>query len=215
MFKMGKQIGIFGGSFDPIHNGHLNLAIEIMEAHSLDEVWFIPAAYSPFKHYPASASAQDRLAMTALAIAGEPRFRALDIEISREGPSYTVDTLKTLVDAQKGQTDPCTFALLLGDDTARGFSGWHQPESILRLARLLVGCREVIHKEPFKGSPQVIAALEAGMTPTRIMEISSTDIRQRLKEGKYCGHLVPGKVLDYIFSHQLYLSRREICDKTN
>ena len=211
---MFKQIGIFGGSFDPIHNGHLNLAVELMEAHSLDEVWFIPAACSPFKQFPTATSAQDRLAMTALAIAGETRFRVLDLEINREGPSYTVDTLKTLVEAQKGQADPCTFALILGDDTARGFSGWHHPEAIVQLARLLVGSRG-LQKEPFKGSPQVIAALEAGMTPTRIMEVSSTEIRQRLKEGMYCGHLVPGKVLDYIFSHQLYLSKREICDKRN
>jgi nicotinate-nucleotide adenylyltransferase len=205
---MGKLIGIFGGSFDPIHIGHLNLAAEMMEAHYLHEVWFCPAAQNPLKHN-VTAGAEQRLEMLRLAIEGQPRFRILETEIKKEGPSYTIDTLEALSLEQEGSAEPNTFALILGYDAAKGFHLWHRPDEIITYAFPLVGRRiNEVEEGPegeFEGSPEVIEALKKGLTPTRIMEISSIEVRYRLRKGKYCGHLVPGKVLDYISKHHLYL----------
>jgi nicotinate-nucleotide adenylyltransferase len=199
------QIGIYGGSFDPVHLGHLNLAVEIMEAHRLDQVWFCPSFINPFKQQGSHGSVSDRLAMLQLAIQGESRFCITDVEIKREGPSYTIDTLHQLIAAQGQASASHSFALILGEDAARTFCRWHKAEEIVKCARLLVGSRgeSII---PFEGSPAISAALEAGLTATRIMEISSTEIRQRLANNLFCGHLLPGKVLDYILAHALYLT---------
>ena len=197
-----KQIGIYGGSFDPIHQGHLNLAVQIMEAHQLDEVWFCPAALNPFKMEGSHASASHRLAMIRLAIANEPRFKITEVEIYREGPSYTIDTLHQLI----AENRDSLFSFIIGEDAAQTFYRWHQPDEIIKCARLLVGRRSIIPaQEPFKGSIEVVAAIQKGLTPTKVMEISSTDLRQRLSKRMFCGHLLSGKVLDYILAHDLYL----------
>lgn len=203
---MGKLIGIYGGSFDPIHLGHLNLATEMMEAHNLDEVWFCPVACSPHKSRKAPVSSEHRLNMLRLAIEEEPRFSISEIEIERDGLSYTVDTLKELVASQAGKEDPDTFALIIGEDSAENFHRWHQPEEIVKLAKLLVGSRPDSEKKEggFQGDSSVVEALEKGLTKTRVMEISSKDIRKRLLNKKYCYHLVPGKVMDYINTNHLY-----------
>lgn len=205
---MGKLIGIYGGSFDPIHFGHINLAVEMMEAHHLHEVWFCPAAQNPHKQHVAAAP-EHRLNMLRLAIENEPRFRLLEIEAHQPGPSYTFDTLSELDKIQSESPDPNTFALILGTDAAKSFHTWHRPEEIIQLARPLVGRRiDVADDTPeyvIEGSPGIVEALRRGMTPTRIMEISSIEIRYRLKKMKYCRHLVPGKVLDYIITNRLYL----------
>lgn len=204
---MGKLIGIYGGSFDPIHFGHLNMAVEMMEAHHLHEVWFCPAGQNPFKQHVAM-SPEHRLNMLRLATEGEPRFKILETEIFKPGPSYTLDTLNELEKIESESTDPNTFALIIGTDAARSFHKWHRPDQIIQLARPLVGRRtdelEESTDEIFEGSPAVVEALRQGMTPTRLMEISSIEIRYRIKKKKYCRHLVPGKVLDYIYSHHLY-----------
>jgi len=204
---MGKRIGIYGGSFDPIHFGHLNLAIEILEAQSLDEVWFCPASLNPHKHLGCSANSQHRLNMLHLALEGEPRFKITEIEITRAGPSFTLDTLKEITASQKNEPDTNQFFLMLGEDAARNFFKWYEPEQIIKYARLLVGRR---HTEPFKetfqGSPSIIKAIEEGLTPTRVMDVSSTIVRERLAKRLYCKHLVPGKVLDYIIINRLYLN---------
>lgn len=203
---MTRQVGIYGGSFDPIHLGHLNLAVEMMETHQLDEVWFCPAACNPHKEEGTTASAEDRLAMVELAVQGEERFRVSDIEIDRQGLSYTVETLRELVESEKGSA--AAFSLILGDDAAQGFHRWHCPEEILQYARPLVG-RRGEKKPAFQGAEAIVAALEQGLTPTRIIDISSTEVRQRLSRQQYCGHLAPAKVLDYIFAHHLYWSCRD------
>lgn len=205
---MNKQIGIYGGTFDPIHLGHLNLAIQILEVHQLDEVWFCPAAINPFKMGGTNAGAKDRIEMIKLAIAGEPRFKITEVEIHRHGPSYTIDTLNQLITQSKHKTsESVELSLILGNDAALTFHQWHQPEEIIKCARLLIGQR-FLNPTPelFKGSPEVVAALQRGLTPTKIMEISSTHVRQRLAKRLFCGHLLPGKVLDYILAHDLYLS---------
>jgi nicotinate-nucleotide adenylyltransferase len=205
---MKKIIGIYGGAFNPIHLGHLNLAAEMMEAHHLHEVWFCPTGCHPQKHDPFAVSAEHRLNMIRLAIEGQPRFQVSDIEIDREGPSYTVDTLLAFNELEKEKKDPYAFALILGEDAARGFSTWHQPEEIIKLARLLVGRRgdEKKRTDPFPGSPEIAAAIQKGWTQTRVMEISSREVRERVLKKKYCAHLLPTKVLDYINTNQLYCS---------
>lgn len=203
---MVKQIGLYGGSFDPIHIGHLNLAIEMLEAHRLDEVWFCPTALNPLKQQKTAGNAHDRLNMIQLAIEGEPRFRRLDIEIHRPSPCYTIDTLHQLQATDAGKKTHA-FHLIIGADAAYDFYHWHQPDEIIKCAKLLVGRRHgSLSGQPFAGSTAVVAALKQGLTPTRIMEISSSDVRSRLGKGLYCGHLVPGKVLDYIVAHHLYLT---------
>lgn len=202
---MGKKIGIFGGSFDPIHLGHVNLATEILEARHLDEIWFCPAAINPHKEQGSSANAGHRLNMINLAIADTPFFKILTAELDRQGPSYTVDTLRALIESQHNQIDPDHFFLIIGDDAVQSFHRWHQAKEIVRLVPLLIGQRSPsIDLENLKGEPTIIEAIKKGMTPTRIMEISSTEIRDRLSKKMYCGHLLQAKVLDYILSHHLY-----------
>ena len=203
---MGKFIGIYGGSFDPIHIGHLNLATEILEAHHLDEVWFCPAERNPLKKEQAPVGASHRLNMVRLAIEEEPRFKVSEIEMNRAGLSYTVDTLNELNLLQKDKEDPDSFALILGEDAARDFFQWHQAEAIVDSVKLLIGSRknEINTIEGFQGSHAIVNALNNGLTKTRIMEISSKEIRERLLNKKYCYHLLPGKVMDYIITNHLY-----------
>lgn len=171
--------GFLGGTFDPIHFGHLNLAINLKEKAGLDKIIICPAWVSPFKEGQKMASPQHRLAMCRLAIEGLKGFEVLDYEIKKAGPSYTIDTIKYL-------NRP--LRLLLGDDQLKDFSKWKEADLLKKLAPPLVGTR--FQKE--------------GETTIPIMEISSTDIRQRLKAKEPCVHLVPHKVLDYIFKNDLY-----------
>jgi nicotinate-nucleotide adenylyltransferase len=204
---MGRSIGLFGGTFDPIHFGHLNLAIELKEKGSLDEVWFCPAWINPHKVRAGvhPAPAKHRLEMLRLAIQEIPGFKILDWELKREGLSYTLDTLK---EVHKQEQDPSVkFFLLLGDDAIPGFFHWHKPDEIIKLATLLIGVRSGdFDVNEIKGDPKICDSIIQGLVPTRKMEISATEIRQRIKEDRYCGHLVPKEILDYIYKNQLYLS---------
>ncbi len=196
-----KKIGLFGGSFDPIHFGHLNLALEMLEKRGLDEVWFCPVNISPFKmHNQPHIEASHRLKMLALALDDIPSFHFLENEMKREGPSYTVETLREL----HNQYPQHEFFLILGDDAVSHFFNWHQPEEITSLAKLLVGQRDFQKPNNFKGSTGIQKAIEEGLTPTRVMDISSTDLRQRLENKLYCRHLIPAKVMDYISKNDLY-----------
>lgn len=187
-----KVIGFYGGTFDPIHFGHIYLAIEMLENHGLDEILFCPAFCSPFKTgAPPIASAHQRLDMVRLAIESIPHFHLSSIEIDREGPSYTIDTIRALQDLG-------TFRLILTDETAQGFDQWKESEELRRLAPPLIGMRGKTL------SPWLPEDLRKGMKKTPLLEISSTQIRERLKKNLYCGHLTYGKVLDYIHALGLY-----------
>jgi nicotinate-nucleotide adenylyltransferase len=189
---MKKKIGILGGSFDPVHFGHLNLAVNIIEACQLDEVLFVPAFISPFKeNAPPKASAQDRKQMLSLAIEPVGQFRLLDWELQRKGPSFTIDTIRKL-----SLDTSSEFHLLLGDDQLENFARWKEAGELLRLAPPLIGTRGKVAIEfQEKFSKQV--------TIPRF-EISSTEIRKRLSEKKFCGHLVPATVIEYIQEYHLY-----------
>lgn len=201
-----KNIGIYGGTFDPVHLGHISLAFEIMEARLLDEVWFCPAYINPSKEQQKTpTSPEHRLKMLQMAIEKEPRFRINDMELLRQAPSYTVDTLKILVAAQMEKNNPDRFFLIMGEDTAQNFYRWRNPEEIITLATLLIGRRSLIaDSEKWHGTIAIQEALRYGFTQTRIMDISSSEIRERIAKKLYCGHLLQEKVLDYIILNQLY-----------
>lgn len=201
---MVRLIGILGGTFDPIHFGHLNLAVAMMETHSLFQVWFCPAAQNPLKSTTINASAGHRMHMVRLAIEREPRFKVIDTDITREGPSYAIDTLQA-IGALKPTGNDTKYALILGEDAAKDFFLWREPDKIAEYVQLLTGSRYVHPEESaLKGSELVVEALQKGWTRISLMEISSTEVRKRLFDRKYCGHLVPGKVLDYIEEYCLY-----------
>lgn len=181
---MKKKVGLYGGTFDPIHLGHLNLAVELMEKSLLDEVLFCPAYRSPLKESPIAAP-KDRLAMVRLAIKGFKGFSVTDIEIGRGNVSYTIDTVRSLISSS------IELYLLLGAEAALNFDKWKECDQILKLATPLVGNR-------------VLADTSLKVIPTKVMEISSTEIRSRLAKGLPCGHLVPRAVLDYIHLNKLY-----------
>lgn len=167
-----KTVGFFGGSFDPIHFGHIALAVQLMEDHKLDEILFCPAFCSPFKtSAPPVATPQQRLAMLKLAL-DLPQFKITTYELDRDGCSYTIDTIRAL------QTEGVQFRLLLSDEAATHLDKWKETRELIRLAPPLIAPREI--------------------------QISSTEIRERLKKKLYCGHLVPAKALEYIQSHRLY-----------
>lgn len=201
----GKKIGLFGGTFDPIHFGHLNLAFELMEQKELDQVWFIPAQINPFKLEIPPTSIDFRFAMVQLAIQNIPQFQLKDLEKERPPPSYTIDTLRAFVAEEAYSQTPNQFYLLLGEDSVPGFFHWHLPEEIIRLVPLLIGSRSGIWQyEQDNYSLSIREAIQKGLTPTRLMDISGTDIRNRLAQKLYCGHLVPAAVLDYIQENQVY-----------
>lgn len=195
------KIGIYGGTYNPPHHGHLNLALEIMERASLDEIWWIPVASHPFQEKADLLPAEHRVEMVRLAIEEIPQFTLLEIETQRVGTSFTVDTLRQI----KKDFPEHDFHLLLGDDAIAHFHLWKEPEEILRLAPPLVGGRkgEVLSLSA-QLSPISQKKILEGFVSIPLMQISSTNIRHRLKEGLYCGHLLPGKVLDYISSYGLY-----------
>lgn len=189
---MKKKVGIFGGSFDPVHFGHLNLSIALKEAAGLDEVLFVPAGISPFKqHAPPRATAEHRLECLKLALEPLKNFHILDLELQSGGPSYTIDTVRTLC------ADPhLELHLLLGEDQLHRFFEWKDAEELVRLAPPIVGRRR--------------GALGANGSQFKtfdipLFDISSTHVRKRLAEKKYCGHLVPAETLKYILKHHLYV----------
>lgn len=199
-----QRIGIYGGTFNPIHFGHLNLAIEIFEKAQLDEIWFIPAYLSPLKLDEPTLTSVDRLEMVKKAIKGIPFFKVLEIEIFVEGPSFTIDTLRKLEQKDKD------FYLILGEDAAFRFDEWKEYEEILQRASPLIGSRSGVNFKQkistLSFSSNVKEILLKGCVETDLFDISSTKIRERLKKGLYCGHLVPSKVLDYLYENQVYFS---------
>lgn len=196
------MIGIYGGTFDPIHFGHLNLAIEMLETHHLEAIWFCPVWISPHKQKQQPVSAKMRLEMVKLALEGVPHCKVLDVEVNRGGPSYTVETLRSLNELFPNQK----FCLILGDDALPSFLRWHQPEEIVQRVPIFIGRRSSapVSLDAVAGHPEIYHAIKRGLTETKVIDISSTEIRKRLSMGLYCGHLVPAKVLDYIYAHRLY-----------
>lgn len=194
------RIGILGGSFDPVHYGHLAIAEEARAALQLDRVLLIPAGHQPLKAGNHDAQPHDRLAMARLACAPNPALQVSDMEIARTGPSYTVVTLEELTEQQIG-----SLFFILGIDALAEFHRWRAAARILELATL-VGMRRA------GSSPDLAplrAALPAADDRTILLEgpllaISSSDIRQRVAEGRPIRYLTPDPVVEYIAEQGLY-----------
>lgn len=200
---MGNRIGILGGSFNPPHLGHLMMARDALEQGGLDRVFFIPAATPPHKtNHNGMISAEHRLAMTKLAIAYESRFELCDDEIRRGGISYTVDTLHRLKAARPGDE----LALIIGGDTLRDLPTWREITTILELCRVITIARPGVDRATMM--PSLPAPwperLMAGVIVGRLMDISSTDIRERVSSGRSIRFLVPDGVEGYIAANKLY-----------
>jgi nicotinate-nucleotide adenylyltransferase len=181
------KVGLFGGTFDPIHLGHFATAMSCREMLGLDEVWFVPAAQSPLKGE--STPAEHRCAMIERVIDGVEGLELCDIELRRPPPSYTVDTLRELIDLHPD----VEFQLLMSDDVAATFQKWKEPEAILELMPVVVSRRVgLVPGEAFR------------YLETPIFEVNATEVRERLREGKGCQHFLDHRVLQYILEHNLY-----------
>lgn len=200
---MGKQeqIGIFGGTFDPIHFGHLAIAEEARAALGLSQVIFVPAAHQPLKGR-APERAEQRLTMVHLACADNPAFRVDDLELRRPPPSYTIDTLTSLHDRFGNEVE---FWFILGADAAHDLPRWHRIEQILALTRLAIVGRPGHHFDLMALQATLPAlAGRAILIHGPRLEISSSDLRRRLSEGLPVRYQLPEAVRHFILMHQLY-----------
>lgn len=206
-----RRVGILGGTFDPIHYGHLLIADEVREALQLDRILFVPAAVPPHKIGERVAPAADRAAMVRLAIAGNPLFSMCSIELDRPGPSYTVDTLAALAEEAVRQGVQRELHFILSVEALARLKSWHEPARLLELARLAVVARP--------GTPIPVARRLKTMLPggsasmsrvecirTLLVAHSSSDVRARVAAGRSIRYLVPSAVEAYIRDHRLYRS---------
>jgi nicotinate-nucleotide adenylyltransferase len=188
------MIGLLGGSFDPIHHGHLLAAQAVREALDLESVRFVPAREQPFKVGRHVASAEDRARMVALAIRGEPRFALERAELDRPGPSFTVDTLRELRRREPGQQ----FAILVGADAARDLATWHEAGQLPTLAEVVVFARSGA------SLPSLPWPVRAVTVP--VLDLAATDIRHRVATGRSIRYWVPDAVAEFIKDKGLYLA---------
>jgi nicotinate-nucleotide adenylyltransferase len=192
-----QRIGLFGGSFDPVHVAHVALARCALEQLALDAVWWIPAGRNWQKGGTAAGAAQ-RAAMIALAIDGEPRFRLERCELDRAGPSYTIDTVRALRQREPG-TD---WTLILGQDQYAGLPSWHEWRELVSLVTLAVAGRA--DAAPRAPAPLAAVPHRAVALAMPAMAVSATEIRARIARGEDITALVPPGVARYIDQHHLY-----------
>jgi len=219
-----KRVGILGGSFDPVHNGHLGLAHQVREEFRLDHVVFIPAHISPHKRDQKSAPAHHRLAMLRLAAGSSLHLQVSEIELKRKGVSFTVDTLATLM-ADQPQTD---FFLIMGMDAFQGITTWKDAGRLLALCHVIVAARPghalegieslvtglfadlpVHYRAPCKTGRVVTFAHEEAATTLNFfdlvpMDVSSSGIRDRIRRNLEIKNMLPPEVENYIITFQLY-----------
>lgn len=203
-----RRIGLLGGSFDPVHLGHVHAARAALAAFALDRVVFVPAAESPHKVGVRLARAADRLAMLALAIRGEPRFSISPIELERGGRSYTIDTVRALP-ASLGEPDDCALFLIVGSDNLALLPTWREAQALLERVQPIV-----VHRD---GEPDALLdaiearfgratadKLRAGYLRLPPVRVSSTEVRARAPSLDAAGADLDPAVLAYIRAHRLY-----------
>jgi nicotinate-nucleotide adenylyltransferase len=205
MNQKAEQLGIMGGTFNPIHHGHLIVARAAKEALGLDRLLLMPNARSPLRMQEALADAKDRLEMVRLAVAEEPGLEACDLEVSREGTSYLVDTLAEL----RSIYPASELTFLMGVDSLDTFDRWREVDRIVTLAKIVVLPR------PGGKAACTLADLEKRATALQgkiqlreagpHIDISATEIRERLRQGKSIRYLVPDAVAEYISSTHLFV----------
>lgn len=202
---MRKKIGIMGGTFDPIHVGHLILGETAYEQHQLDQVWFMPSGNPPHKRNRAGrASDEQRVAMVNMAIAGNPHFALSMEDMQPDGYSYTYLLLERLI-AKNPNTD---FYFIIGGDSLFDFETWREPAKICQTATLLVAGRNQVQKQQFNDQMEYLARKYSGtFLPLDVpnLDISSNMLRQWTLEGKSIRYYVPDSVGEYIKEQQLYL----------
>lgn len=183
------RILLFGGTFNPVHWGHLVLAEELREEFGYDLVLFVPSARPPHKEVASDPGAEARLAMLTLALADNPRFAVDDCELSRPGLSYTIDTLRHLAGRAGLEGKP---GLVIGDDLVPGFPSWHEPAAIAAESDIIVARRDpAVGRCPDLGFPHRMAS-------NRLIPLSSSEIRSRVASGRSIRYLVPEAVRLYI-----------------
>ncbi len=200
---MASQVAVLGGTFNPVHCGHLVMADQALHQFGLDQVLWIPAGDPPHKPVAPGASPQHRLEMVRLATADHPHFRVSDMEIRRQGPSYTALTLETL----RAEDPDTEWSWILGVDAFRDLPRWHQAKRVAQL------CRWIIAPRVDPQSPEVVAAEVSAQVPVQYafleapyIEISSTFLRRQIQTGGSIRYLIPPAVEDYIYRENLYSS---------
>ena len=192
------RLAILGGTFNPVHVGHLFLAEEVRALLGYDRILFVPANIPVHKTMPVEVGARHRLRMLHLAVAGCPGFLVEDCELERGGNSYTIDTLSYVLERYRPEGRP---GLIIGEDLVEGFPSWKQAARLAELAELIVARRDprpaAAPAWPF---PACVRRIENLLLP-----VSSSDIRSRLAAGRPVRHLVPERVLGYIRRHGLYV----------
>ncbi|MBH0177589.1 MAG: nicotinate-nucleotide adenylyltransferase [Nitrospira sp.] len=226
------KLGLLGGSFNPIHNGHLTIARLVCDQLRLDQVLFIPTGDPPHKRNGSLAPAKDRYEMVRLALAGTPSFHLSDIELRRSGKSYSIDTIREL-QRQFGSSAELYF--LIGLDAFLDLPNWKEPKALLHACRLVVVPRPGQSFQSLANMPllpaldtQTLAQLDAGTLPRLDIamssreniiclpippcSISASEIRQRIRQRTTQANMLPPPVESYILQHRLY---QEDCDRTN
>jgi nicotinate-nucleotide adenylyltransferase len=193
-----------GGTFSPIHYGHLLMCEHIWEEFQLEKIIFMPAKIPPHKAGAQVAGQQDRMEMVRLAIMDNPHFEVSDLEMQREGPSYTVDTLTTLKELYGPKQE---FGLIIGADSLVQLESWREPERILALAALIVASRpDTLESSVIDASDKLREKYGARILHSKhlAMNYSSTEIRERVKKGQTIKYFVPPAVEAYIYEKGLY-----------
>lgn len=195
------RLGIYGGSFDPVHNAHLAFARTCQQQAKLDEVWFTPTAIQPLKRKGPHATNANRIEMLNLAIGDKPNWRVCSIEIDRGGLSYTVDTLRQIHE----ELPEAELFFPIGSDALRDVANWREPREIFRMATPLVVCRAGDLPPDFEGLEQLCSARTLPQ-PIEMpaMDVSSSEIRRRVAAGQSIDDLVPEAVAAYIEQQRLY-----------
>ena len=198
---VGVRIGVFGGTFDPIHMGHLIVAEDARAALELDKVLFIPAGQPWFKSYRQITEARHRLAMVQLAVKDNSLFDVSDIEVERSGPSYTVDTLQELHELYSD----AELIVILGLDALREIDRWHQPSRVFQMASVAGMARPGATLDPSVLHAAIPgASSRMRLLDSALIDISGTDIRRRASAGQSIRYRVPVEVERYIYDNGLY-----------
>lgn len=203
MSETKKRVGIMGGTFNPIHIGHLIIAEAAYEAYNLDEVLFVPSGVSYMKDQSEILDAKKRVHMTGLAIEDNPHFALSTIEIDRDGNSYSYETLETL----RKQNPDTEYFFLVGSDTLFALETWKHPEILLPSCTILVAVRNGVPMEKMQEHAKYLEEKFGGsikLLTTPNIEISATDIRNRLADGRDVKYFVPDSVLEFIHKYDLY-----------
>lgn len=204
-----KKVGIMGGTFNPIHNGHLILGQTAFEQFGLDEVLFMPNKKPYYKKLSKNVTDEQRCDMVKLAISNNDAFRFSDIEVNREGVTYTVETLRILTQ----QNPDCEYYFIMGADSLFHFDSWKEAGEIVKMAVLLVATRDSMATFDIESQIEYLqsefedAKIQCLFSPS--LEISSNQLRKRCREGKSIRYLVPDSVAFYISEHGLYQQEKK------